>query len=85
MRYKLDVSATSAGSQNGASLQLDALHSFAVQHHRLVLLVVEALVAIPVTRQHIALMAACDQLRGRDPDIACETGKVALPHQVCLQ
>lgn len=29
-------------------MQLDAFHSFAVQDHRLVLLVVEALVAIPV-------------------------------------
>lgn len=82
MKYKLDVSATSAGPKNGSSLQLDALHSFTVEHHRLVLLVVEALVAIPVTRQHVALMAACDQLRGRDPGVACEAWKVALLHHV---
>ena len=51
----LDVSTAPACPQNGASLQLDALHSFAIQHHRLVLLVVKALVAIPVgARTHQA-------------------------------
>ena len=47
----LDVSTTSAGAQNGAALQLDALHCLAVQHHRLLLPVVEALVPIPASTQ----------------------------------
>lgn len=45
----LDISAPSAGAQNGTPLQLDALHSLAVQHHRLLLAVVEPLVPIPDT------------------------------------
>lgn len=46
----LDVSTSSAGAQNGAALQLNALHGFAVQHHRLRFPVVEALVPIPGSR-----------------------------------
>lgn len=48
--HSLDVGATSAGAKNGSSLQLNAFHCLVVQHHRLVLLVVEALVAISVCK-----------------------------------
>lgn len=51
--YLLDVCPSSAGSKNGAALQLYALHSFAVQDHWLLLAVVESLVPIPGT-QHEA-------------------------------
>ena len=45
--HSLDVSAASAGPQDGAALQLNALHCLAVQHHRLLLTVVESLVPVP--------------------------------------
>ena len=44
----LDVSSPPARAQDGAALQLDALHCLAVQHYRLLLAVVKALVPIPV-------------------------------------
>lgn len=44
----LDVGTPSAGAKNSASLKLNPFHSLAVQDNRLVLLVVEAFVAIPV-------------------------------------
>lgn len=47
----LDVGAAAGGAQNGAALQLYAVHTAPRQHHRPVITIVEAPVPVPAAQQ----------------------------------
>jgi len=49
--HALDVGAAAGGAQNGAALQLDAVHTAPRQHHRPVITIVEAPVPVPAAQQ----------------------------------